>query len=113
MPCPFLVISRKEPINLYFEIYNLTVNANGTALYNVEYKLKTNRIGFLNKINPFSRKTSLSSSYDQEGRGQNTQEYFSLDFEKVKLGEYSLTVKVEDKITRESRTAEIQIKVVE
>ena len=113
MPCPFLMISRKEPINLYFEVYNLMVNADGETSYNIEYKLKASTIGFLNKINPFSRKTALSSSYDQEGRDQNTQEYFSLDFEKVKLGKYVLTVRVEDKIIRENRTAEIQIKVIE
>ncbi|MFH1942980.1 MAG: carboxypeptidase-like regulatory domain-containing protein [bacterium] len=113
LPYPSFTISKRQPIHLYFEVYNLMFGRDGMTSYEIEYSLRSSKTSFFQKILPFGKKSSQSASYQQNGDQKNTQEYFALDFGKVKTGEYTLTVNVKDLVAGQSEMSEIQIQVVE
>ena len=113
MPYPSFSISRRQSIHLYFEVYNLMFGGNGTTSYEIEHSLRSSKTGLLRKILPFGKKESQSTTYQLQGSQRNTQEYFALDFGKVKTGEYELSIKVKDLVAGTSQTSEVQVKVIE
>ena len=68
----------------------------------------------IEKLNPFFRKSeAISTKYRQKGHNSDEQVYFTLDLSRVKPGDYTLTVKVEDKVSRAKQSSSIGIMVVE
>jgi len=112
LPYPSYSIASRTPINLYFEVYNLLLDPSGKTSYEVEYQLHSTKSGLIEKITS-GQDVALSSSYIQEGNQRDTQEYFSLDFGKVKPGKYALIVQVTDKVARVSESSEVRLEVIE
>ena len=113
-PYPSSTVSRKRPITIYFEVNNLLLNDSGNSSYSVAYEMKSVKPSFWQKINPFSKGSfTISSSYSRRGTRRNEQEYLSIDLERIKPCEYTLTVHVTDEITRASRSSVTRIQVVE
>ncbi|MCH8128098.1 GWxTD domain-containing protein [candidate division KSB1 bacterium] len=105
---PFSELRTKEPVSIYFEIYNLQKNVSGNTQYEIEYKVdpvkKKGVMAFVSKLNPFGKgKGSISIAYNQQGR--KIHEYFSikLDFSQLSNGSYEMVVKVVDKISNDSK----------
>lgn len=112
-PYPSRVMSRSEPLTVYFEIYGLTLDETGHTQYEIDYELKSDRRSFFSRINPFGKKQSLSTSFVQSGVHPISQEYFSLDLKQVKTGNYTLQIKVKDLVINRSETVETLIEIVE
>ena len=65
-------------------------------------------------MNPFGKETTaLSTGFRQTGERRDEQVYFSLDFSRVKPGDYTLEITVTDQVSGESRKAEMALKLVE
>ncbi len=113
MPYPSTSFSKRQSIGIYFEIYNLLLDGSGMTGYTVEYELKATKMGFLRKLFSLGRRAILSSSYDRRGGDRQAREYFSIDFGKVKVGEYLLSVQVKDLIGNLTKRSELRVEVTE
>jgi hypothetical protein len=113
-PYPFEQFSVSRASTFYFEVYNLLIGPNGRTDYRVEYELCTRKGKFLEKLNPFQRETTaLSTEFRQTGERRDEQVYFSLDFSRVKPGDYTLEITVTDQVSGEARKAEMALRLVE
>ena len=118
-PYPYPIISKSHTVELYYEIYNLSLDKSGKAEYRIDYKIVAEKRGsgvsrLLSKMNPFSKrlKTSISTSYDREGTQARQHELLALSFADLSYGTYMLTVTVTDKHTGESVQSMKRFKLV-
>lgn len=111
MPFPSYLITKREAVNLYFEINNLLLAASGQTSYQVEYELRSAVTGMLAIL--IGEEMTLASSYKNQSINRNTQEYFSVDFSRVEADDYKLVVHVTDEVSGAKQTQEIRIKLVE
>ncbi len=104
IPNPANEFHRTQPVNIYFEIYNLKLDDRGTCNYSIEYNLslvkKKNSFtqkmfGFLQK----KQKESITLRNSQEGNSEFNVEYVGLDIRNMAPGEYRLRILVHDKNT--------------
>ncbi len=102
-PFPFKKISKINPVNIYFEIYNLALDNNGYTRYELSSTLK--RTG--TKGNIISRIINhvkdrhhqpVTAQFERKSTRMNEQEYFSILFSALDKGRYELTVQVKDLI---------------
>jgi hypothetical protein len=113
-PYPSSAVSSLTPATFYFEVYNLLIGPGGRTDYRVEYELRTRKGKLLEKLNPFEKETTaLSTEFRQTGERRDEQVYFSLDFSRVKPGDYTLEITVTDQVSGESKQAEMALKLVE
>ncbi len=98
IPNPTRLFSLKVPVYIYFEIYNLTQDSNGSTSFIIEYTLtllEPKKKGLL-AIFGGGGKSSITTQIDREGKGEFSVEYLAIDVSKLKAGEYNLAVKVTD-----------------
>ncbi len=113
-PFPSSSFTREQPVLLYFEVYNLSLDRSGLSSFEVEYKISSKKRSFWQKINPFTGKgVTLSSVHNLQGNNKTEQQYLSLDISKIKPGDYQLSVLVKDKIAGLTRSSNIQLKITE
>ncbi len=108
LPAPRNVYLTEWPIYLYFEIYGLTLNAQGKTDYDVEIKLEpedTSR-GVRRLFRRNRGGEGVSVSYRESGSQSEESLYQILDINDQKTGPYTLTLVVRDNETGEesSRT---------
>jgi len=108
-PYPFDSLQRSRPIYLYYEVYNLTTDAENRHDYRVEYEarvLRQSRSFFKSIASIFGggKKRGVSSSYQRQGVGQVAYEYIALDLGNLPKGLIEIAIRVTD--TRTGRTAE-------
>jgi GWxTD domain-containing protein len=103
-PYPYAYIPRGKAMEVYFEIYNLSVDGKGRTRYRVEYEIIGERSGsgllsVLGAINPFKKgeKTSSSTAYDRQGETARTVEHVRFNFDELRIGLYTFRVKVIDR----------------
>ena len=114
MPYPFSRVSRNKPVTFYFEVYNLMLDETGGSSYTVDYEFRLKKTGFWQKINPFKKRgVAVSSSYNRTGEHREAQEYFSLNFEELKPGEYTVSIAVTDEVTKTTRSSVVPLRIVE
>ncbi len=101
------IINKSRPINIYFEIYNLSLNNTGQARYRVAYEVHsvirdktvwTSMVEFISRIvgGDAQTKETIGSSFETSGAGEFQQIYLSIDFSKFPSGPLRLVVKVTD-----------------
>jgi GWxTD domain-containing protein len=113
LPHPFSVISSGKTVFVYFEIDNLLMDQSLASSYEVEYAVREDKSSVLKQITSFSRRGALlKSSYERRGSFRNEQEYFSLDFSKLKSGRYILSIQVKDQIARREQLASVRFQIV-
>lgn len=121
-PHPFNSVLHKQPINLYYEIYNLKLDENGQAKYRIEYRAKTikEKSSFWGKAlksvaSVFGSKISksLTLTYDRKAKQRNIHEYLAFDFSNLVLGETELEVLVQDLNSSEETKSVIQFTLIE
>lgn len=112
-PYPYRIVHRKRPITIYFETSHLLVDDSGMTDYELEYTLRSAKRSFFSKLNPFAKRSALSSKYDLRGHDRNMQEYFVMDLTKVHSGDYVLKVRIRDRVAGDDAEARVQFRVVE
>lgn len=98
IPNPTRLFALKEPVYIYFEIYQLTVDAKGNTSFIIEYKvtlIERKKKGLLGLVG--GGKSSISTQIEREGKGELSIEYLAIDVSQLKAGEYKLEVKVIDR----------------
>lgn len=111
LPNPYKQFSLAKPVQLYFEIYNLTLDREGKAKFAIEYTvqaLKTKQ-GGLSGIFGGGSKTKISLAFDREASAPDTFEQIGLDLSAAKPGEYELTVTVTDRANKKNVEAKSKI----
>ena len=104
IPMPSLTFKRNKDVFLYFEIYNLTRDAQGRTHYQVDYTLRRLKGGIGNPILSGlgrligRRKKEDEVTTSHESRGETMQEiiHTALDLRKGKKGDHTLQVTVTD-----------------
>ncbi|MFQ5864357.1 MAG: tetratricopeptide repeat protein [bacterium] len=101
IPNPTKEYSLKDPVHVYFEIYNLTKDQHNETLFEIEYKLTQWKkkksvfkkiFGFLGK----GKKKTISIKETRTGTQETSIEYRSFDVSHLDSGEYELAVRVND-----------------
>lgn len=114
VPNPSRQFIATEPVFLYFEIYNLTRNDAGETDYLIESEmtlLKKEKSG-LAKVFGFlggDDKKSISIANERTGTTSTAVEFTSFDVSKLDAGAYTLTIRVEDRLTGESAEKTIDL----
>ncbi len=99
VPNPSLRFSRKDPVHIYFELYNLTPDARGTTSFEVSYgltRLKRQGIRRLLRIFGSGEKPATTVTVERIGDTPDTRESLALDLNKAGSGEFLLKVTVRD-----------------
>ena len=103
LPAPWSVYSAEWPIYLYFELYGLAINEEGSTDYDVEITLtpKDTRRGFRRVIGGIfgGGNEGVSVAYHGSGTVSNESVYQILDASKQPMGLYTITLQVEDNVT--------------
>jgi len=103
MPAPWSVFSTEQPIYLYFEVYNLSLDDDGNASYQIEAALAPKRKG--NVIGNLFRgifgggDDGVAVSVPIQVPGANDGQYFILDATKQEPGLYTLVVSITDQVS--------------
>ncbi len=114
LPHPFSTISSQKDVFIYFEIDNLIMDQSLASFYEVEYAVKEDKSSIFKKITSFSRRGALlKSSWERRGNARTEQEYFSLDFSKLKPGKYILSIRVKDLAARREQLASVRFQIVQ
>ena len=99
-PYPFATLDEDRPLALYFELYNLRMDAEGRTEYTVEYRVErvTDKRGIRGVFGGDERsQTVMRSTY--EGSQPRTEEFITLDLDAWDLtaeGMLAVTVRVTD-----------------
>ncbi len=110
MPAPWSVFSRAQPIYLYFEVYNLTLKADGIADYEVEAVLKPMAQG--SKVGKFVRglfgggDEGVSVTLLIQVASENDGQYLILDATTEDPGLYTLILRVKDLVSGKKTESE-------
>ena len=99
VPNPSLRFSRKDPVYIYFELYNLTPDKRGATSFEVSYgltRLKRQGIRRLLRIFGSGNKPATTVTVERIGDTPDTRESLALDLNKAGAGEFLLKVKVRD-----------------
>jgi hypothetical protein len=97
VPNPGKLYSRKQPMSIYFELYNLPVEKEKTFLFQVEYTLRLleekqkNVLQIIERVfrNP---QPSTSNRIERSANSKTSAEYIALDLRKYVPGIYELQV---------------------
>lgn len=99
VPNPSLRFSRRDPVYIYFELYNLTPDERGTTSFEVSYgltRLKRQGIRRLLRIFGSGEKPATTVTVERLGDSPDTRESLALDLNKAGSGEFLLKVTVRD-----------------
>ncbi len=104
VPNPIRRFELKKPIYIYFEVYHLTPNQEGTTSFDIDYKLvlKKRENKGVGKLFSGTGKSSIATKIEREGTGEMSVEYLAIDASQLKAGEYELEVMVTDRHSHQS-----------
>jgi hypothetical protein len=109
-PAPWSVFGKKNPIYLYFEIYNLTQQAGNQTKFQVEAILSPKQVdaGFGVSVRNLFRgkEKGVSVKFDGSGTTKDDGQYLIIDANDQKEGLYSLTLRLKD--LNSGKTTEMQ-----
>lgn len=114
-PAPWTVFGREQPLYLYFETYSLGQNDAGQNQYAVEVALRpkdtrSGIAGFVGRLFGGDDR-GVSVEFEAGGTGPDDAQYTILDASGQEPGLYTLTVRVEDRLTGRSaeRTTDLML----
>jgi GWxTD domain-containing protein len=104
----------KKPLNLYFEIYNLSKNLDGKTIFQIEYtgKYSGQDGNILSEILSNDKSYSISTEYNRFGTEEKSIEYISIDVSKLEPGLYKFEVKIKDVNAQKTATGSCTIELV-
>ena len=100
VPNPSRRFPRKEPVYVYFELYNLTPSESGLTSFEVEYTLTQLRHKGIRKLLSIfgsGKKPTTAVSVERLGETPDSAEYLSLDLSRAGRGDFRLDIKVKDR----------------
>ena len=100
VPNPSRRFPRKEPVYVYFELYNLTPSESGLTSFEVEYTLTQLRHKGIRKLLSIfgsGKKPTTAVSVERLGETRDSAEYLSLDLSRAGRGDFRLDIKVKDR----------------
>ncbi|NUM79483.1 hypothetical protein HUU42_01655 [bacterium] len=114
VPNPAALIVKKNPMAVYYDIYNLTLDNSGHSSYEVAYTVKTlnEKKGLVLAIAQLftgKKKTSLSSVTLKQGASTTQREYIGLDVSDLPEGAAQLEVKVKDLLSGKETASTIPL----
>ena len=99
-------IRRINPICIYFEIYNLTLNQQGKSRFRIAYEVRSisndntsalaSTIQFISHLIGNKPEEKIGTSFESEGQAEFQQIYLMIDFSKFPSGSCSLTISITD-----------------
>ncbi len=113
-PNPSRRYKKSQPVFLYFEIYNLAVEAAGQTNFEIEYSFTTKKSqgGIKKLFGVFGGdQKSIAVTSERSGDQQTSFEYIALDLSSASKGDYLLTVVVRDKHSQVQREKEVEISI--
>lgn len=116
VPRPKQEFSVRQPLRLYYEIYNLPTDLRSLTRFDVSYTFQFIKgsergiKGLLGKIFP-GRKESVSYTYREGGKSKVVERDLELDVSVLRPGKYVLTIAVDDLVLGEktSQTTELTL----
>jgi GWxTD domain-containing protein len=122
VPYPYTAIRRENPINIYFEVYNLKYNASGRTDYTVthtvemlEYKrsVLSKTFGAIGRLFGTKKKAGISASYQQVKTETEVPEYLALDMGKLPPGLSRLVISITDNTSGETASVSKELQLLE
>jgi tetratricopeptide (TPR) repeat protein len=104
-----------HPLYLYYEVYNLSKDANGRTAYTVEYKLSSVQIrrSLLASVFGSRKKTSIAVPSERTGKENWSQEHMALDVSELEAGTYNVQVTLKDRVSGTSVTRSVPVEIYE
>ncbi|GAF67427.1 unnamed protein product, partial [marine sediment metagenome] len=96
-------MNKNEKIFLYFEIYNLSIDANGDGRYKIDYEIKKRDTE--DKRKSIDEKEVITTSVSEMTKQRDTFHWISFDMSALSDGVCEMTIKVTDSISGNSATA--------
>ena len=121
-PYTFTRVMRKKPISLYFEIYNLSLNADGNTNFEVSYTVETIKadrnfwqktIGGIGRIFTGGKKKAITTTTQRLGESRDAFEYITFDLKNLDRGLTNLRVQINDRISGEQVESEIEMILID
>lgn len=104
IPNPSKEFDNVKPLFVYYEIYNLSFNAQGVTEYTINFMLKkksTTKNFFKKFIGMFGRKDGYQITIEdkQSGTSRTVNDYIHFDMHRLNKGLYELTLLVKDRVS--------------
>jgi hypothetical protein len=119
LPNPLNEFTTTSDIYIYYEVYNLTLDANNMANFEqrVTISIKDDQSGFKNVIESVTNFLGFESEEDKitlttnyQSFNKNVPVYFQIDMNKYSKDDYVLTIEVEDLHSNKVTNAETQLR---
>jgi tetratricopeptide (TPR) repeat protein len=106
-----------DPLFVYYEIYNLSLDANGRSDYAIEFSVnqKNKKKNLLDKMaDAFKegKKSEVATKYGRAGKRINESNYYLLDISRLKPGDYDLMLRISDNRSGEFAEAKTGFEIV-
>lgn len=120
-PYPYRTLRVDQPIYLYFEGYNLTLNESGQSEYTITYHinmLKQKRgllsktFGAVGRIFSGGTKGRVGSSYVRQGNKRSAIEYLAIDLGKMKEGSAEVVLTLKDNVSGKTDQQSIALQLI-
>ncbi|MBN1542637.1 hypothetical protein JW992_10870 [candidate division KSB1 bacterium] len=100
LPQPDRFFDRNKPVYVYYELYNLPLDARGQVLYQLEYRVRSERDpdrGLLRKIGDLfsGSRERIYNRVERSSRQSTIRDYLALDLGRLSPGSYELQVGVD------------------
>lgn len=111
LPNPAAKIINMSPLNLYYEIYNLTLNNEGKSDYEITYRIEKSGGGnIFSRI--FSGKgKSIAQSTRKQGNSTIQREYIGFDISELPEGKAMLEIRIKDLISNQETSSKLELNI--
>jgi GWxTD domain-containing protein len=118
IPNPSGSTSKRFPLNIYYEIYNLTLNLQGKTSYEVSYSIKIrnarkNIFSAIRNIFSGKRRSAIASVTAEQGSSATEYKYIGWDISTLPRGPATLDVKVRDLNSQKEASSTIDLVLVD
>jgi GWxTD domain-containing protein len=122
VPCLFYQFKADTPIYLYYEVYNLTLDASGHSRYRIDYVVESqpeaknlvsralDRIGQL--FGRGTRSAAIASSFESAGDRRLEKLYHSIAMLGHPGGRYHLTLRLTDQLSGQSAERRVTFEII-
>lgn len=118
VPNPRKIYHAYDPLFVYYEIYNLTLGANGRTDYVIDFSVnqkhkKKNLLDKMTDIFKEGKKSQVATQYGRAGRKMNESNYYFLDIKDLSVGDYELVLNIKDNRSGESALARTEFAIID
>ena len=100
IPHPARAYSRKFPLPIYFEVYNLTLGSTGVSAYTIEYKIIQHEKKKKRFWERFEKaKPVISSRFDGSGFSEDEPLHVTVNTENLAKGSFDFLITLTDNLS--------------